>query len=172
MKALKALQKGAVAPFSRFSWPVPDDRGPGTWVRARPAPCASGIHACLPEQLPLWLQDELWEIELDGTIESLERKLVAERGRLVRRIDAWDADVLADYAVACRGRLVELAAAHEQAVGYAADARTLLRTEPLFVAFAAARAAELVLGDGAYEAERAWQAGWLADRLELAIAAA
>jgi hypothetical protein len=168
MRALKALQAGAVAPFSRFHWPPPAE-GAGEWVEASTTACASGIHACLPEQLPLWLQDELWEIELDGGIERLERKVVAERGRLVRRIEAWDAGALAAYARACLERLTALASAHDAATGYARDGEELLSGEPLFVAFAAARAAELVAGPEAYDAERAWQARWLAERLSLAL---
>ena len=65
MRALKALRAGAVGPFSGFRWPTPGD-GPGQWVAASPSPCASGVHACLRGQLPLWLHDELWEIELGG----------------------------------------------------------------------------------------------------------
>jgi hypothetical protein len=168
MRAVKALKTGAVGPFSAFRWPQPDD-GPGAWVAAHPSACASGVHACLPAQLPLWLQDELWEIELDGRIDRLERKLVAERGRLVRRIERWDSRALADYAHACLARLHDLASSHDDARGYARDGEQLLAPEPLFVAFAAARAAELAVGPDGYEAERAWQARWLADRLELAV---
>jgi hypothetical protein len=45
---------------------------------------------------------------------------------------------------------------------------TLAHGEELFVALAAARAAELAGGADAYDAERAWQAAWLAERLALA----
>ena len=93
MKALKALRAGAVGPFSEFRWPTPGD-GPGQWVAASPSPCASGVHACLRGQLPLWLHDELWEIELGGAVTTLERKVVAARGRLVRRVEGWDARAL------------------------------------------------------------------------------
>lgn len=167
MRALKALRSGAVGPFSDFRWPTPGD-GPGAWVDADPSPCATGIHACLPEQLPLWLQDELWEIELDGAVTPLARKLVAERGRLVRRVDSWDARALAAYGAACCARLDALAVEHPEVRGHAADGHEILaHDEPLFVAFAAARAAEIVAGPDGYDAERAWQARWLADRLAL-----
>lgn len=167
MKALKALRAGAVGPFSGFRWPTPAE-GPGEWVAARPSPCASGIHACLARQLPLWLQAELWEVELGGRVTTLERKLLAERGRLVRRIDAWDDRALADYGAACLGRLEARAGQHPEAVGLAEDGREILASdEPLVVALAAARAAELVDGPAGYDAERAWQAAWLVGRLEL-----
>jgi hypothetical protein len=49
-------------------------------------PCRVGVHACRIGDLPFWVGfGELWEIELDGRIEDDERKLVATRGRLVRR---------------------------------------------------------------------------------------
>lgn len=167
MRALKALREGAVGPFSGFRWPTPAGR-PGAWVGARPSPCASGIHACLVGQLPLWLQAELWEVELGGRVTRLERKLVAERGRLIRRIDGWDDRALADYGTACLARLEDRAAEHPAVAGWAADGREILAVEePLVVALAAARAAELVEGTDGYDAERAWQAAWLADRLEL-----
>jgi hypothetical protein len=52
-------------------------------------PCREGIHACRPQDLAYWVHHELWEIELDGDIVESDRKVVARRGRLVRRIDAW-----------------------------------------------------------------------------------
>lgn len=166
MRALKALRAGAVGPFSGFLWPTPGD-GPGQWVAASASPCASGVHACLPRQLPMWLHDELWEIELGGAVATLERKVVATRGRLVRRVERWDALALAEYAHACLDRLAALAAEHPEARGFADDGRVIAQDEPLVVALAAARAAEVVSGPQAYDEERAWQADWLAERLEL-----
>ena len=167
MKALKALRAGAIGPFSGFRWPTPGD-GPGQWVAASPSPCASGVHACLRGQLPLWLHDELWEIELGGAVTTLERKVVAPRGRLVRRVEGWDARAFADYGQACLDRLEALAEGHAEVRGYAADGRVILaQDEPLVVALAAARAAEVVSGTAAYDEERAWQADWLAARLGL-----
>ena len=167
MRALKALRTGAIGPFSGFRWPTPSD-GPGQWVAASPSPCASGVHACLRRQLPIWLHDELWEIELGGAVTTLERKVVAARGRLVRRIESWDARALVDYGHACLDRLETLAAEHAEVRGYAEDGRVILaQDEPLVVALAAARAAEVVSGPEAHDGERAWQADWLAERLGL-----
>ena len=167
MNALKALRSGAVGPFSGFRWPTPGD-GPGDWVAARPSPCASGVHACLRAHLPFWLHDELWEIELGGSVTPLDRKVVAQRGRLLRRVEGWDARALADYGRACLGRLEALAEQHSEVRGYADDARRILADgEPLVVALAAARAADTVSEPDGYDSERAWQADWLAERLGL-----
>jgi hypothetical protein len=167
MRALKALRAGAVGPFSGFRWPTPGD-GPGRWVAANSSPCASGVHACLRGQLPLWPHDELGGIELGRAVTALERKVVAPWGRLVRRVEGWDAGALVEYGEACLARLEALAVEHAEVRGYAADGRVILaQDEPLVVALAAARAAEVVSGPGGYDEERAWQADWLAERLEL-----
>jgi hypothetical protein len=170
MRAFKFLRAGAVARFSGFEWPLPDD-GPGEWVEAVPARCATGVHACRAGQLPYWLDDELWEIELDGQVLELGHKLVAQRGRLDRRVDEWDEQVLNEFARACLDRLGESAGDDSVVARYEADARRFLAAgEPAFAAFVAARWADLDGGLASYEGERAWQAGWLVDRLALSVA--
>ena len=89
MIAYKFLRPDGTGVFTRFAWPLPGDR-PGAWVEAPIQACRSGIHACRVEHLPLWLGRELYEIELAGAIVAERTKVVAERGRLVRRVDAWD----------------------------------------------------------------------------------
>jgi hypothetical protein len=95
MLAWKFLASGTVGPYSKFVWPKPFDAPnaePGAWVTAESSlsPCARGIHACRREDLSLWLAAELWLVELDGNILREQHKLVAERGRLLRRIDEWN----------------------------------------------------------------------------------
>jgi hypothetical protein len=55
------------------------------WVR----PCFSGVHACRVEDLGWWLGYDLWEVELDGDIQTSRHKVAAPRGRLVRCIDNY-----------------------------------------------------------------------------------
>jgi hypothetical protein len=95
MQAYKYLSHGAIGPFSGFPWPAPGGFGPGEWVRVEGGlePCGNGIHACRMRDLPYWINDELWEIELDGAIVAERRGLVAEQGRLVRPVDGWDVAV-------------------------------------------------------------------------------
>lgn len=163
MTAYKCLRSGRVAPFSAFPWPVE------TWVDAEPDPCASGIHACAVEDLPYWLNAELWEIELDAPSRH-ERKLVAPRGRLTRRVDAWDAAAQQDFRDMCEARVRELASSDGAAAVYIADfSGRWVRQCIAAAGFVAARAAERAGGPAAYEAERRRQADWLADRLELAV---
>jgi hypothetical protein len=161
--AYKFLGEGRVGPFTGFQWPV------GEWVDAeRVETCRTGIHACRVFHLPFWLDDELWEIELEGELTEHERKVVARRGRLVRRQDEWNADLRAEFVddVLRRTRLRFGAVAHVG--GYVTDIqRFRAERRTGLAAFAAARAAEVAGGPGAYERERLRQAEWLARRLDL-----
>jgi hypothetical protein len=155
MKAYKFLQPGAVAPFSGYAWQ------PAEWLDAGGAdPCRVGIHACRVRDLPYWLAAELWEIELDGAVVEQERKLVAPRGRLVRRIDRWNEKTAAAFRAWCVTRAQKFAPA------YAGDVRRIADSgrTPL-TAFATARGAEMNGGADAYLREREAQADWLASRL-------
>ena len=101
MIAYKFLRAGRTGPFSGFRWPEP-----GAWVRtgADTDACRRGIHACRTRDLPWWLADELWEIELDGEIRPDEHKLVASAGRLRARIEGWTTACAQEYADACAWR--------------------------------------------------------------------
>jgi hypothetical protein len=107
MIAYKFLRSGRMGPFSAFQWPEPN-----VWVHAARelAACRRGIHACRPGDLPWWLADELWEIELDGRVETDEHKIIAPSGRLRSQIEDWTPACAQEYAEACAWR------AHERAV--------------------------------------------------------
>jgi hypothetical protein len=162
--AYKALGEGGVAPFTRFRWREDE------WVEAEAVePCRSGVHACRPRDLPYWLTDELWEIELDGEVVEQERKLIARRGRLVRRIPDWNDDLLRDFTGSCRAATKRRFGAIPTLSGFVADIDRFRSADRHgLAAFAAARAAELGGGSTAYERERRRQAAWLAERLGLA----
>jgi hypothetical protein len=159
----KVLEPGGVAPFTRFPWPVDE------WVEAeRVEPCRAGIHACRVRDLPYWLGPELWEIELDGDLVEQERKVVARRGRLVRRVPEWNVQLLRDFTASCRAETRLRVGAIAVLSGFVGDIdRFRSHDRHGLAAFAAARAAELSGGPRAYERERARQAVWLADRLGL-----
>ena len=88
MMAWKFLAPGAIAPFTGARWPVPWGPDGGQWLQGR---SGEGVHACALGDLPYWIDDELWEVELDAPIFRAAHQLVAPRGRLVARIDAWPA---------------------------------------------------------------------------------
>ena len=165
---------GAVGPFSGFRWPQPPADGPAPWVESQPSRCASGIHACTPEQLPYWLNWELWRVELDGEIVEGETKLVAERGRLLARVDAWGGELQDAFRQACSERVLARRGASEELAGYRRDARTFLDLgePPAMLALLAARAAEAEAGAEARRMERRWQAQWLAEHVPALVGSA
>jgi hypothetical protein len=166
--AYKCLRPGRIGPFSGFGWPV------GAWVEAEDSElCLRGIHACRPEDLPYWLTEELWEIELDGDVEHQPRKLVAGRGRLVQRVESWTPAVAVRFAAACAARTEERA---RRATGEHAErlaelagdaAANAAKGESVLLGFIAARAAEVDAGVDGYAEERKAQARWLASGLGL-----
>lgn len=113
-RAVKFLGPGAVAPISGAAWPVPSDGAPGDWVGSddEAAPSATGVHACRPEDMPYWLDDELWTVELDGAVAEDDRKVVARRARLVGRVAGWNDGTRAAFVDSCleaiRGAVVHL----------------------------------------------------------------
>ena len=159
--AYKFLAAGAVAPFTGYRW------RPDEWVDAdRADPCRQGVHACRTRDLPIWLDDELWEVELDGGVVEQERKLVAGRGRLTRRIDAWAPDAAREFGRFCARRTRERVGYVPVLSGYVSDVDRFVAQGRIAIAgFAAARAAELRVGPQGYDAERLAQAAWLARRL-------
>ena len=163
MIAYKFLDEGRIGPFTAFQWPV------GEWVDVGGVdPCLEGVHACRPRDLPIWLGRELWEIELDGSLVEQERKLVAPRGRLRRRIEAWDAGVAREFGRFCARRTRQRVGHVPGLAGFVADVDRFVAADRIPIAgFAAARAAELRDGPAAYEEERLLQGAWLAERLGL-----
>jgi len=163
LRAFKFLLDGRVAPFSGFHWPV------GDWVEsAKHAACGEGVHACEPADLPYWLMDELWEVELAGPLARGRHKVVAERGRLVRRVEAWDRAAGEAFGEACVTRVRELAGRRPEAAEHLADlASWAPHVRPAAIGSLAARAFEAAEGRGGYDAERAAQTVWLVDRLSL-----
>jgi hypothetical protein len=163
VRALKFLREDRVAPFTGFRWPLDE------WVEsASTDPCREGVHAVRPGDLPFWLGRELWEIELDGDIVEQERKVVARRGRLVRRVEAWTPALLDDFVDDLLRRTKLRVGFIADIGGYVGDIERF-RSQRRYgiAAFAAARAEERRGGPAAYDRERRRQAQWLADRLGL-----
>lgn len=133
----KFLRAGAVAPFSALAWPLPDGHAPGAWVQARGeiGLCVAGVHACRLDDLPYWLSDELWTVELGGELVAGERKVAARRGRLVRRVARWNAETAGAFAAGCARRARDIAVEVLRARGLDAGADALAAcAEPAQVA--------------------------------------
>jgi len=175
MIAYKFLRSGRVGPFSGFPWPEPDVR---VHTATEVAVCRRGIHACRPGDLPWWLADELWEIELDGPVQVEEHKIVAAAGRLRSRIEAWTPACAQEYAYACAWRAQGGAVAARRLADEIPETRISLTIAgdgavraltgaPPTSAYIAAHAEMRADGPAGYAAERAWQSQWLVDRLGL-----
>jgi hypothetical protein len=188
--AFKFLGAGAVAPYTEFPWPVG-----GEWVSAPAGRADVWIHACRRGDLPYWIDEELWRIELEAPLVETRYQIASARGRLRGRVEGWGPLLARKFAEACAwrardvalprlpsalhdpiagasdlGALAAGATAHRSLTGaYLADAAKYARQGlPAMTAYVAAvLASSLGGGLGAFEAERAWQAHWLAERLEL-----
>ena len=103
-----------------------------------------------------------------GDVLERERKLVAPRGRLTRRIDSWNERVADEFGRFCAQRTRERVGFLPVLGGYVADVDRFVAQRRIPIAgFAAARAAEQRDGPAAYAEERLAQAAWLAERLGL-----
>jgi Putative zinc-finger len=145
MIAYKFLRSGRIGMFSAFQWPEP-----GVWVHAPRdlAPCTRGIHACRPSDLPWWLADELWEIELDGHVRPDEHKIIAPAGRLHAQIEAWTPTCAQAYADACAWRAQERAVQALTRAGYRHEAGQLASCPTLDDVVVATRKLADVIPDG------------------------
>jgi hypothetical protein len=166
VRAYKFLRADGSGVFSGFAWPLPNGE-PGAWVEAEIDPCRSGVHACRLVDLPYWLAPQLYEIELDGDVVEHALKVVAPRGRLVRRIDAWDERTRDEYSQVCIARAGELASSTPERLSPWAPRVEDAAAGPALMGFVAARMAEELGGVEAYVEERVRQSEWLADRLGL-----
>ena len=151
MNAYKFLHRGRVGPFSGVTWPPP-----GSWLAAIPGdrdPCRDGVHACSVEQLPLWIAEELWAVELHDPVLEMPAKVVGVAGQLVARVEAWDADAAHAF--------IDETIARCDAAGYAEDLRAYCIDSPdpfraaALSTLIANRGAHAAGGDAAVHAERA-----------------
>ena len=150
MIAYKFLSAGRVGLFSGVRWPEP-----GIWLEAdaNVERCVSGIHGLYAEGLLDWIDDELWTCELAGILEDDGHMLVAERGRLLGRVAAWNESAARDFARACAARGRDQVAEELRMEGHEDEARELggldsegyVKTAPGLAARLPAEIAGLVL---------------------------
>jgi hypothetical protein len=95
----KFLRFGAVSPFSGFQWT------PGSWVSTSVTDvCHVGLHACRATDLPYWINDELWEIELAEPIAEESHKVVSSGARLIAPVEHWTVTTAEEFAYHCAFR--------------------------------------------------------------------
>ena len=158
MIAYAFTRGGALSPFTGRRWPLPEAGRPGVWF-AEP-------HACWADVLPAWIAPELWRIELDDVVGEEHGRIFARRGRLLERIDAWDAVAAEAFATDCSEHARDLVWRWD---GDPTVREALLADAPLVAnaasanvaGYFAALAAGRVAGPQAAVAERRRQASWL-----------
>ena len=90
--------------------------------------------------------------------------MIASRGRLLRRIDAWD-QIRVEFTRMCADRAHEIARAEPALTALDEDIEPSIPDGAAMLGFMAAAIAEERGGMDAYRAERERQAAWLAERL-------
>jgi hypothetical protein len=166
--AFKFTRPGGRSPFTGFAWE------PGEWTEAEGelGLCRNGIHACRVEALPRWVGDELWVVELEDVEHEHHGVLVARRGRLLERIEAWNAETSRELARSCAMRVRELAQENpDQLVRRRADHIAEIAEGPdpsatALTMYTTAHTFDEAVAGG-YDAERRRQAEWLRERLRL-----
>jgi hypothetical protein len=105
------LDGRCVGPFTGFVWPLPAPGAAGDWVGSPTAPsvCRQGVNACRLSDLPYWINDVLWRVELDADVVEADVKVAAAGARLLASIAAWDAEAQEAFAESCATRALELA---------------------------------------------------------------
>jgi hypothetical protein len=133
VNAYKFLGRCARGLYSGFRWPAPRNGDPGPWVETMGAlePGTNGVHALRTRRLVDWIDDELWLVELDGEVEEVEDMLVARRGRLLRRVMAWDEGAMREFRESCIWRARDLAVESLQRAGRPGEAAVLEDTDAL-----------------------------------------
>jgi hypothetical protein len=118
--AYKFLGPGRVGLFSGFRWP-----DPGGVVRVGEPldPCRNGIHACRVGDLPYWIDDELWEIEIEEPAVELDRLVLTAAATVVRQVESWQPEA---FVAGCLAE-VEAAATGDLGRAFLADLRSLAR---------------------------------------------
>jgi hypothetical protein len=120
------LRSGAVDRLTEFAWPTPAAEAPGSWVEAGVDAPHDAVRGFPVEQLPWWLDDELWQLELAGEQTAELRRTRATRGRLIRRVETWTPEVATSLVEVCAQRLQEAAVGALVREGRREEADTLV----------------------------------------------
>jgi hypothetical protein len=187
-KYYKTLDKdGCSCHGGEAEWSLPTRNADGTWtpgewmpeIEGELKPCRNGYHVVTLEQLPNWIGERIFEVEVGKEILPDDDKSVVRTCRLTRECTGWDERTARLFACDCAEHVLSLYEAKypdddrprkaiEVARRYAEGTAT---REELAAARAAAWAAEGAAGAAAWAAEGAareaaagavWDAAWAA----------
>jgi hypothetical protein len=159
VRAYAFLDPAATDYVSGVRWPVPDEPGPGAWLEAGAGTPLRGYSS---DQLLWWLDQHLWEVELDGEVRETDRSILGARGRLLAPVHAWTPDVARELTTDCALRLRDRAVAALEADGREDAAAVLAGADDLESIAEAAATAASGEGDGSL------LAGYTADLVRVA----
>ena len=103
MKYYKSTQKDRFGTHTYFQYPEIN-----TWtapVEGELIACENGYHFCTIEQLPRWLSEEIYEIEVDEEILECKNKSVARSIRLTKKLN-WNEKTQRLFAADCAERVL------------------------------------------------------------------
>jgi hypothetical protein len=129
MPWFKFLAAGGVGPFSGYRWPaLRASDAPGEWTTADAPldPCRGGLHLCRQADLPFWVQEELYLVEVEGDVVEHESFVLARRARLTLRVAAWGREMAYGFSCDCAWRVRDHTADTLRRIGRNGDADVLL----------------------------------------------
>ena len=113
MKLYKWLNTGnKPAHGGSGEWGLPKNGKPGKWwkVKGELVPCRNGIHLCREEDLPVWIAQDLYEVEHKGRLVENQEKVVVRQARLTKHLDGWNEQTARLFACDCAERALEAVA--------------------------------------------------------------
>jgi len=101
-KFLTAYNKGKFSGYD-FTQYLPDRDKPGKWLPKieNPILCEKGYHCFMPEHILEWIEAQLFEVEINGRHVHGYDKTVAQKMRLLRKVDAWNDKTARLFACYC-----------------------------------------------------------------------
>jgi len=175
IKFLTAEGKGA---YSDKPWHLPEGDKPGKWMPKvkRLVLCESGYHVCDRDHVLPWLNEAMYEVEIDGDRLYGGDKLDVQRARLLRRVESWNPQTARLFAADCAAFALRFVAtpdprsvaaietarryAHGQATDDELRAARAAARAAWDAAGAAAWATAGAAGAAAWAARAAWDAAW------------
>lgn len=115
MKYYKVLDSMGRSCFGgNAQWSLPQRNEDGTWVPGEWMPevegnlglCANGYHVVTLEQLPRWLGDRIFEVEIGKEVVHDDDKSVVRTCRLTRECEGWNDRTARLFACDCAERVL------------------------------------------------------------------
>ena len=165
-EGLQVPHRRRLGVFSRFAWPLPDGRARGRGSSPRSSPAGPASTPAGRATCPTGSRPRCTRSSSTARVDEQPLKVVAPRGRLIRRVDAWDDRTREAYGRMCFARADELVAAAPTLDGWAPPPRD--RAHGVGAARLHRRAdRRAARRDEAHLEERRRQSEWLVEHLAL-----